>query len=570
MKREKHQGRNEKKFLECMADLQKTKAELAVADQKLVWVYSMLMVTIEQLQQEINKRKLIEHQWSTLKQAVEPEDGKLPRDVNRNMLEAIGGLPDTAGRKTAEEILPNQSRILELFFKYTLSANAILDRDFNFIRVNEAYAKADNRDVSEFSGRNHFELYPSDAQEIFNEVIRTKKTYEVFARPFIYPRNPERGVTYWDWTLIPVLDNEGEVELLFFSLRDVTKQKQAELKLRESEARYKLIFENSADGILMTRSDGTIIAANPAACKMLGRTEEEICRIGLDGIMDTSEGRLYAALDGREGTGKFVNELTMIKKDGSRFKCEISSGMFKDKDNCLSVVIIRDVSGRKKMEKEMARLDRLNIIGQMAAGIGHEIRNPMTAIRGFLQILESKPECEKYKEYYHLMIGELDRANSIISEFLSMAKNKPVELRKQNLNTIIEALRPLITADALAAGKRIIFKLGQVPDSLFNEKEIRQLIFNLVRNGIEETPAGGTLTVETYAAGDEIVLSVRDQGKGIDPEVLEKIGTPFFTTKDHGTGLGLATCNSIAARHNATIKIDTGSSGTTFFVRFKL
>jgi signal transduction histidine kinase len=218
----------------------------------------------------------------------------------------------------------------------------------------------------------------------------------------------------------------------------------------------------------------------------------------------------------------------------------------------------------------MARLDQLNIVGQMAAGIGHEIRNPMTAIRGFLQILERKPECQKYKEYFQLMIDELDRANSIITEFLSLAKIKPSKLKKQNLNRIIEALNPLITADVMNTSNDIVFELRDVPDYSINEKEIRQLILNLVRNGVEAMSASGTLTVETCATDNEIVLSVKDEGKGIEPEVLDKIGNPFFTTKDQGTGLGLATCYSIAARHNAAITIETGTSGTTFFVRFKL
>ncbi|SFG22942.1 PAS domain S-box-containing protein [Desulfotomaculum arcticum] len=472
--------------------------------------------------------------------------------------------------KNAEKILAEQSRILELFFKHTLSSQAILDRNFNFIRVNEAYAKADNRDVSEFPGRNHFELYPSDALEIFNDVVRTKKPYEVFARPFVYAKNPERGVTYWDWTLVPVLDNNGEVELLFFSLKDVTKRKKAEIKLHEAETRYRLIFENSADGILMVRPDGTILTANPAVCKMLGRTEEEICRIGRDGIIDALDIGSPAGIDEIARTGKEVSELTLIKKDGTKLSCEISFGMFKGYNGNLSVIIIRDISERKKMEQEMARLDRLNIVRQMAAGIGHEIRNPMTSIRGFLQILESKPECQKYKDYYQLMIGELDRANSIISEFLSLAKNKPLKLKNQNLNKIIKALNPLITADAMNAGNNIAFELKRVPDLPLNEKEIRQLILNLVRNGLEAMSAGGTLTVKTFATDDDIVLSVQDEGKGIEPEVLDMIGTPFFTTKEQGTGLGLATCYSIAARQNATIQIETGSSGTTFLVRFKL
>lgn len=168
------------------------------------------------------------------------------------------------------------------------------------------------------------------------------------------------------------------------------------------------------------------------------------------------------------------------------------------------------------------------------------------------------------------MIEELDRANSIITEFLSLAKNKQVNLKPQNLNQVIKALFPLIQADALVSDKYIHMELKEIPDLLLDEKEIRQLILNLVRNGLEAMTPGATLTLKTFLEGDEVVFSVQDKGKGMEPGVLEKIGTPFFTTKDNGTGLGLAVCFSIAARHNAIIKVETDPAGTTFYVKFKL
>jgi len=185
-------------------------------------------------------------------------------------------------------------------------------------------------------------------------------------------------------------------------------------------------------------------------------------------------------------------------------------------------------------------------------------------------MLERKEGCEGYKKYLDIMIDELDRANSIITEYLSLAKNKPVDVKVKNLNTIVKALTPLIKADAMNSDLNVVTVLGDIPDSLLNEKDIRQLILNLVRNGLEAMSAGGCLTIKTFTDGDEVVLSVQDQGKGIDPDLINKIGTPFFTTKEQGTGLGLAVCYSVAARHNATIDVKTGPTGTTFFVWFKM
>lgn len=222
----------------------------------------------------------------------------------------------------------------------------------------------------------------------------------------------------------------------------------------------------------------------------------------------------------------------------------------------------------EKFRSEIAHLERLNLVGEMAAGIGHEVRNPMTTIRGFLQILMNKQDCIKYWEYYRLMIEELDRANAIITEFLSLAKDRLVCRHSKNINVIIQSLLPLIEADAIVANKYIKVELSEIPDFLLDDKEIRQLILNLVRNSLDAMSSGGYLTIRTYIESDEIILAIKDQGTGIAPEVLKKIGTPFFTTKEQGTGLGLAICYSIAARHNAVINVETSEKGTTFFIKF--
>lgn len=141
---------------------------------------------------------------------------------------------DVTEQRRVEETTRAQSRLLERFFESTLTCAVLLDRDFNFIRVNQAYARACQRDVSEFPGRNHFDLYPSDARTVFEEVIRGKQPHAAESRPFQFPDHPEWGVTYWDWTLVPVLDERGEVELLLFCLNDVTERMRAEQELQEA------------------------------------------------------------------------------------------------------------------------------------------------------------------------------------------------------------------------------------------------------------------------------------------------------------------------------------------------
>ncbi len=138
-------------------------------------------------------------------------------------------------RSETEKAFVEQSRILETSFTHTLTPLVFLDKDFNFIRVNEAYAKACQRQVSEFRGHNHFEFYPNEEnEEIFRRVVETKTPYQAIAKPFIFPDHPEWGVTYWDWTLVPVFDSEGEMDFLIYSLKDVTERKKAEEELSHS------------------------------------------------------------------------------------------------------------------------------------------------------------------------------------------------------------------------------------------------------------------------------------------------------------------------------------------------
>jgi len=229
---------------------------------------------------------------------------------------------------------------------------------------------------------------------------------------------------------------------------------------------------------------------------------------------------------------------------------------------------INDITDRKLIEAKMAQLDRLNAIGEVAAGIGHEVRNPMTTVRGYLQLYQKKEEFADYYDHFGTMIGELDRANSIITEFLSLAKNKSLEKRQGNLNNVIQALFPILQAETFQKGHQLQAQSGEIPDSVFDEKEIRQLIINMVRNGLEAMEGSGLVTISTYFENDNIILAIQDTGSGIPAEVLDKLGTPFVTTKDHGTGLGLSICYRIAARHGAGIEVHTGTAGTTFTIIF--
>ncbi|ACV64149.1 signal transduction histidine kinase, nitrogen specific, NtrB [Desulfofarcimen acetoxidans DSM 771] len=349
-------------------------------------------------------------------------------------------------------------------------------------------------------------------------------------------------------------------------------QKEIHLRNIAEEEMRKLTraVELSPSIMIITDLSGNIEYVNSKFKQITGFTSVEIFNKNIadplvNHNMDYS--RIWETVkSGNEWSG----ELFSKKKNGEIYIEYVSMIPFKDNEGVITHFLraSENITERKQMEKEIARLDKLNLVGEMAAGIGHEIRNPMTTVRGFLQLLASKEECVKYKEYYDLMIEELDRANSIITEYLSLAKNKPVSLRMVNLNSILATIFPLIQADVLKRNNDVKMEIKDVPDLILDENEIRQLILNLVRNSLEAMPLGGNLTIKTFQDKDFVVLEVQDEGSGIPLELLDKIGTPFFTTKDEGTGLGLAVCFSIAARHNASIEVNTDSSGTVFSVKF--
>lgn len=231
-------------------------------------------------------------------------------------------------------------------------------------------------------------------------------------------------------------------------------------------------------------------------------------------------------------------------------------------------LIARDITGQKKIGEQMRRLEELNLIGQMAASISHEIRNPMSVVKGFLQILSEKNELALYTEYLDMMVSEIDRVDSMMSEFLAFGRPYTGKMKRQNLNETIRLLLPILQANAGESDKQVLVELDEIPELELNANEIRQVVLNLVRNGLEAMSAGGVVLLKTYCEGDRVVLSVQDQGTGISPQIMENLGAPFLTTKDTGTGLGLSVCYRIVAKHQAELNVSTGTQGTTFYVRF--
>lgn len=225
----------------------------------------------------------------------------------------------------------------------------------------------------------------------------------------------------------------------------------------------------------------------------------------------------------------------------------------------------------RQIEQLRQAINKIDLIGEMAAGVAHEIRNPMTVMKGYLQFF-SKKVSGNMSEQFAIVLSELDRVEQIISNFLSLAKNKVKTAKMQDLNTIIKEISPLIFADAVNQGINLNVTLADdLPDLLLNSAEIKQLILNLARNGIEAMEQHGTLTIETSWDERNVYLCISDCGCGISEEWQGKMFTPFLTTKETGTGLGLSVCSDIVKRHDGAIAVQsTEGKGTTFTVTFPL
>ncbi|OKP73851.1 hypothetical protein A3842_21155 [Paenibacillus sp. P3E] len=233
------------------------------------------------------------------------------------------------------------------------------------------------------------------------------------------------------------------------------------------------------------------------------------------------------------------------------------------------VVIVQDLTEEEKFRSELDHVERLTLVGQMAAGITHEIRNPMAVVRGFLQLMREKSHGEM-DSYYQIIMEELDRANSIINDFLSLAQSRISNKETVQLHHIIEELSPLLWADANLRGQSVELRLcPSLPLLQLNSREIKQLILNLARNGMEAMEPKGVLYLETRIHEDKVELVIQDTGSGIPQSQLEKLFVPFYTTKGQGTGLGLPLCLSIAERHHGSITVDSQEGkGTAFIISF--
>jgi len=452
-----------------------------------------------------------------------------------------------------EEDLSRSNQLIADIINNIQDGFYVLDNQWNFTYVNKKVEALVRKTREDLINHTLWEVSPQsrgDYYEVFQQVKKdgVPTTLEILG-------HIQQDIWY-QVTAYPT----GYGLSVFY--RDITERKLSREKLIKAQREKALILESMTDCFFAIDRDWKFTYINRAGEIAFGKPRDELLDTKITEVASVN-GTALLHYHEVMSENRSVNFEVISQALGDKW-LEISAYPTETGMTCY----FRDITSRKTSEKEFSRLERLNLVGQLAAGIGHEIRNPMTTVRGYLQLLGEKPLYATQKSTFELMISELDRGNAIITEFLSLAQTKQTELKSQNLNDIITNIYPLLEADTFIQNKEISFIPGQIPNLELNGKEITQVILNLVRNGLEAMGEGGCLIVKSYNADGKVVLAIKDEGCGIQPENLSKVGTPFFTTKDNGTGLGVAICYKIAEAHNAKIHIESSSAGTTFLVVF--
>lgn len=465
-----------------------------------------------------------------------------------------------------EHSLRRTQQELDSVFQHADQGFILADLSGCMLQVNRRLAEMLGYAEAELVGRHFSEItFPEDTTkdlELFLQLAAGRReSYQLEKRYLHRDGHPVLCLL----TARSIRDEHGVVRYLLCQIRDITAGRQFSADL------YASLVRHSDNIIYVCSPEGIILSWNPAGERILGYSQQDVLGRHVSLLYPDRSGPTGSLIDQLPASASPLQQAVQRKaKSGQLVDLLITVSPIKDSAEQLvgTATIARDITEQVARDRELARLDRLALVGEMAASIGHELRNPMTTVRGYLQLLSRKPALTAYRDQMQLMMDELDRMNEIITEFLALARDKRVELAWEDLNRVVTALLPLVTAEGMLQGKLVRCELGELPPLLLDPKEIRQLLLHLVQNGLDAIQSGQAVTIRTSRLPDRVLLEVADQGSGIAPEHLAKLGTPFFTTKPGGTGLGLSLCYSIAARHGASVNVTTDSGGTAFRILF--
>ncbi|WP_078543906.1 PAS domain S-box protein [Litchfieldia alkalitelluris] len=449
-----------------------------------------------------------------------------------------------------------------------------VDLEGRLVSVNEGSVKLTGRSREELIGTDFMELIPLEDQE------NSRKVFQAALKGS--PNYREMQIIHKDGTFIHIHSTtipiiiDGRIIGIYGIAKDITLQKDLWQQLYESEEKYRHLVEASPDAIIIQQlhtEEWTFI--NKTGLNLLGIEQEykEFYQRSLKQWVHHEDFEMmYKFLkQGIEEKSPSHFEARLIRRDRETIYVQVNCIPFMYMGIPSLHIVINDITELKHSREFIKESEKLTVVGELAAGIAHEIRNPLTSLRGFTQLLQYTASTDN--EYVPIMIEEIDRINTIVSELLLLSKPNSIDFFKVNIGKLLDTIVILMNAEANLHNVKIeILKMSQQEFITYGiENKIKQVFVNILKNAIEAMPHGGQITVQMKLEGNLISILFIDQGEGIPAEVLAKIGQPFFTTKEKGTGLGMMVCHNIIDNHHGTMKIDSEiGKGTTVEISLPL
>ncbi|NOU96324.1 PAS domain S-box protein [Paenibacillus sp. LMG 31456] len=373
---------------------------------------------------------------------------------------------------------------------------------------------------------------------------------------------------------IVIMDEQGTPLKIQGIVQDISERKQSQALLEETYDRYTSLKNYNPDAIMSLDRRGFITSANPAAEELTGYSTEELTGVHFTSLLHADDVSLMTGRFKLLMEGKHIKraDIRMLHKDGLVIDLLVTLAPIIIQQQLIGCyVMVKDVTEQKKRDEMLRNSEKLSVVGQLAAGVAHEIRNPLTALKGFIQLmLNSNQQVPKYLD---IMKEELDRIELIVSELLVLSKPQSLRLKSMNLKDLAEEVMTLIGTQAIMNNVEIILIAEQDNYPVYcDPNQIKQVIINFLKNSIEAMKDGGIIKIHLQeASAGYTALCIEDQGCGIPEEQLSRLGEPFFTTKEGGTGLGLMISHKIIEQHGGQFFVTSElNEGTQIEVRFPL
>ncbi|MCM3618552.1 PAS domain S-box protein [Sutcliffiella horikoshii] len=331
------------------------------------------------------------------------------------------------------------------------------------------------------------------------------------------------------------------------------------LQKQELESMYQLIFEHAKDIITISSPEGVVQYINPAVTDILGYNQSDVVGNDYTRFVNPED---IATLKAYKGENTYPQpalskEFRGLTKEGHHVWLETVAKPVLDEYGHLNKIIStsRDISERRESEEALVNSEKLTAVGQLAAGVAHEIRNPLTSLKGFLQLIKAQGGVNP--EYYEIMASELERIELISNEMLVLAKPQAKSMKNVDLVKLLKNVVFLLDSQALFLNIEVKLNVQRSLMLACVESEMKQVFINLLKNAFEAMPSGGVVTIRLMETAKSIIVEFKDQGVGISPEKIQELGKPFFTTKEKGTGLGLLVTNKIIKNHNGKLEYES-------------